>query len=180
MYCGYLSLDITIFEWECSHVLSTVENSAVMRTCPALGPRHRVGTHENLHNPSTLQYYNYNCNYKYITLQLHHITITISTLQATRLAPTRFCTTRQNYNITITIAITNTSHYNYITLQLQFQHYKPPGWHPRGFAQPINITNTLHYLNTSHHINNPQKCKHISTTTYLFIYALTSSLQKSS
>ena len=93
---------------------------------------HQLGTHEVLHNPSKLQYYNYNCNYKYITLQL------------------------------------------------QFQHYKPPGWHPREFAQPVNITSTLHYLNTSHHINNPQKCKHSSTTTYLFIYALTSSLQKRS
>ena len=100
----------------------TMEKSSVTWEF-ALGPRHQLATPKVLHNPSTLQYYTYNCNYK--------------------------C----------------------ITLQLQLQHYKSPAWHSWGFAQPVNITSTLYYLNTSHHINNPQKCKHSSTTTY-FLFML--------
>ena len=98
MYCGYLSLDITIFEWEYSHVLSTVENSAVMRTCPALGPRHQLGTPENLQK-----------------WQLSH----------------EFSTERHK----------NVVYYGKIFCYMRICPWpSPPGWHPRGFAQPVNIT----------------------------------------
>ena len=109
-----------------------------MRTCPALGPRHQLGTPENLQK-----------------WQLSH----------------EFSTERHK----------NVVYYGKIFCYMRICPWpSPPGWHPRGFAQPVNITSSLYYLNTSHHINNPQKCKHSSTTTYFFNYALTSSLQKSS
>ena len=154
MYCGYLSLDITIFEWECSHVLSTVENSAVMRTCPALGPRHQVGTPENLqkwqlfHEFSTERHKNvvyYGKIFCYMRICPWPLPPACH--------PLRFCTTRQHYNITLTIAITNTSHYNY------------------------NYNITSHQLGTPEVLHNPSTLRAHSTTWTLVITEQTSKMQ---